>query len=107
MNSITSTLHTIAEEAKAEETKIIGRHRKALSPQQKIAHKAHRAFVHVYHTGQLAWIGLPAIFAFEAARPIWERFVETPIANTLFGEHTETVHALPATVSTIAQHYIG
>jgi len=102
MNSITSTLHTLATEAKAEETKIVGKHRKALTPNQKIAHKIHRTAVHVMHTGQLMWIGLPAIFAFELGRPAWVRFVETPIADLMFGDHGSThVEAL----STITQHF--
>lgn len=101
---ITRTLHNLADEAKAEETKIIGRHRKALTPNQVIAHKAHRAAVHVYHTGQLMWLGLPAILAFEISRPAWMRYVETPLSELMFGHgESATTHA----IGTISQHIIG
>lgn len=105
MKNFTNGLRTLAEEAKAEERKIVGRHRKELSPNQVLAHKAHRAAVHVYHTGQLMWVGLPAILAFEAARPAWARFVETPIANILFGDHATPTHT--EAIGTVAQHFFG
>ena len=102
MKNITSTLHNLATEAKAEEGKIVGKHRKA--ERTPIGHHIHRTAVHFLHTGQLMWMGLPAILAFEAARPAWVRFVETPISNILFGDHgSTTVHA----ASTVAQHYFG
>lgn len=107
MNKINSILHNLATEAKAEEGKIVGRHRKELSPNQKIAHKVHRAAVHVYHTGQLMWIGLPAIIAFELGRPAWMKFVETPIADLMFGNHSSAHTEALSTLSTISTHYFG
>lgn len=104
MNKLNSTLRDLANEAKAEEGKIVGRHRKELSPQQKIAYKAHRTAVHVLHTGQVMWIGLAPILAFELGRPAWARFVETPIANVMFGNHGS---AHTEAMTTIAQHYFG
>lgn len=102
MNKITSTLHTLSNEAKAEEQKIVGKHRKA--ERTPIGHHIHRTAVHFLHTGQLMWMGLPAILAFEAARPAWQKFVETPIADLMFGNHS-SAHA--EAMSTIAQHYFG
>jgi hypothetical protein len=98
-----NTLRNLANEAKAEERKIVGRHRRTPTPNEKIAHTAHRAAVHVLHTGQLAWIGLPAIFAFEAARPIWERFVEIPLSSMMFGEHA-TTHT--ESIATLTAHFL-
>lgn len=102
LSHITKTLENLANEAKAEESKIVGKHRKeAKTP---IVHHLHRTAVHVYHTGQLMWIGLPAILAFEAARPAWEKFVETPLTDIMFGSHGSS-HT--EALGTIAQHYFG
>lgn len=104
LSHITNTLANLAKEAKAEESKIVGRHR--ANAKTPLAHHLHRFGVHAMHTGQLAWIGLPAILAFEAARPAWQRYVETPIADTLFGNHG-SVHTTAQTVSTITAHFLG
>lgn len=102
MNSITNTLTSLANEAKAEEQKIVGKHRKpAKTP---LSHHVHRTVVHVMHTGQLMWIGLPAILAFEAARPAWEKFIEVPLSSLMFG-HPDSTHT--EAISTITQHYFG
>lgn len=104
MKNITSTLHNLATEAKAEEGKIVGKHRKVETSTAKAVRVAHKASVHAMHTGQIMWVGLSPILVFEAARPAWARFVETPIADLMFGNHgSSTVHA----ASTVAQHFIG
>ena len=107
MNKITSTLHTLSNEAKAEESKIVGRHRKALTPNQVIARNAHRTAIHVFHTFQLMWIGLPAILAFEVSRPAWMRFVETPLSELMFGHGDSTTHEAMSTLNTLSTHFIG
>lgn len=107
MKNITRDLHNYAKtlriEAEAEESKVIGRHRRAESASSRIARNVHRTSVHVTHTGSLIGAGLPAILAFEAARPAWQKFVEHPIAELMFG-HGEETHT---TAATIAQHFIG
>lgn len=99
---IRSTLHNLAQEAKAEETKIVGRHRD--NNRRPMSHRIHRTAVHLMHTGQLTAIGLPAILAFEAARPVWEKFVEAPMKEFMFG-HDSSAHV--EALSTISTHFLG
>lgn len=102
LTSITATLRDLASEAEAEEKKVVGKHRK--EPSTPIVRNVHLTAVHVFHTAKLAWMGLPAILGFEVMRPLWERYVETPLSDVMIGGNTET-HT--EALSTIARHYFG
>lgn len=88
-------LHELAEEAKADEQKIVGKHRRNESPRTKTLRAAHNASKHAVHFVWLTWVGMPAILTFEAGRPFWEKYVELPLSTVMVGtSHTEAFSAL-------------
>lgn len=61
----------------------MGRHSKIEPTNIKIHNVAHKTGHSFHEFLKITALGLPAILAFEAARPIWTHFVEHPIAQTL------------------------
>lgn len=102
--ALATNFRNLAKEAEADERRVareIGRHRRVETKAEILLAKAHRTQKHMVHTIILVWTGLPAILAFEAARPLWVKYVESPLSDIMVGtSHTEAF-------STIAGHFLG
>lgn len=63
----------------------IGRHRRVETKAEKMRAKAHPVAKHCVHLVWLAGAGLPAIIFFETLRPLWVKYVETPMSEIMVG----------------------
>lgn len=95
MGRISSTLRNLAKEAEADEHRLshhVAQHRLVLTRAEIMAEKAHRTAKHCVHILILTGAGLPAILAFETARPLWVRYVESPLSRIMLGNQ-DVAHA--------------
>lgn len=102
--TLVANFRNLAKEAEADERRVaqeIGRHRRVETKAEKVAARAHNTTKHLVHTIILVWAGLPAILAFETARPLWVKYVESPLSDVMVGtSHVEAMH-------TITTHFLG
>jgi len=87
----------LAQEAEADERREaarIGRHRQPMTRAGILHEKAHNTSKHLVHIILLTGAGMPAILTFEALRPLWTKYIETPLTDVMIGSHpaTEALH---------------
>lgn len=88
MGRFISTIRDLANEAEADERRVtthLPKHRRVLTKSEIAAEKAHKVAKHVVHVFILAGVGLPGILAFETARPLWVKYVESPLSDMMVG----------------------
>src|SRR3954471_3036114 len=108
IGNLATNFRNLAKEAEADESRMkaeIGRHRRIETKAEKLQHHAHNTAKHAVHVIALTWMGLPAILAFEAARPLWSKYVETPLSDIMVGNEdiVSTAHEyLSFTLTTVS-----
>lgn len=100
MGKFVQKVHNLAIEAEQDEKKIVGKHRRDEGVHIKAVRAAHNTSKHAIHVVALTWAGMPAILAFEAARPWWEKYVESNLTHMVGSEHVEAIH-------TVSNHFLG
>lgn len=107
-SNLVTNFRSLAHEAEADERAVqheIGRHRRIATKREVLYRKGHHVAKHCVHILLLTWAGLPAILAFETARPLWVKYVETPITDITVG-HDAVVSHTTEVLNLLIAHYL-